>query len=128
LCANLLLDATLQADMEASVELAANAGACFKLHGKNIILSDDGRSAERRASYNQGIVISRYPLRPRHVFQVCYLYCSSSLSSSSSSSSLFSAQTTAPVQLYLDQLNYHMNTTKYALKQNCNKMWMKPIN
>jgi len=59
--------------METSVELAANAGACFKLHGKNIILNDDGRSAERRASYNHGIVISRYPLRPGHVFQVCNL-------------------------------------------------------
>ena len=47
-------------------------------------------------------------------------------SSSSSSSSLFSAQTTACS--VLDQLNYHMNTDKYALKQNCNKMSIKPIN
>ena len=68
--------------MEAGEELAVSTEACFKLHGKNILLSDDGRNAERTASYNHGIVISRHPLRPGHVFRVCqpntlhlYHYC-----------------------------------------------------
>ena len=109
LCGCLLIDVTLQADMEASMELAANADACFKLHGKNIILSDDGRSAERRASYNHGIVISRHPLRPGHVFQVRDVLDLHLLSLSS----LLSAQITVscPVEL----------SHECALKQNCNK-------
>ena len=50
----------------------SGAGSCFKLHGKNIVLSDDGRSAERTASYNHGVVISQSPLRPGHIFRVCH--------------------------------------------------------
>lgn len=65
---------TLQVDEDDSDEAAASAEACFKLHGRNIVLSDDGKAAERTASYDHGIVISRSPLRPGRIFRVSELF------------------------------------------------------
>jgi len=76
---NSVAGAGMQVDVEAGEELACSAESCFRLHGRNIELSDDGMSAERTASYNHGLVISRHPLRPGRVFRVSELFCSSSL-------------------------------------------------
>ena len=58
------------------VELSSNAELCFDIHGKNVVLSDGGRTAERTSSYNHAIVISHQPLRPAQLFRVhCLVFC-----------------------------------------------------
>jgi len=58
------------------VELSSNAELCFNIHGKNVVLSDGGRTAERTSSYNHAIVISHQPLRPAQLFRVhCLVFC-----------------------------------------------------
>jgi len=39
-------------------------------HGKNVILAEDGRSASRQDSYNQGLLFSHRPLQPNEFFTV----------------------------------------------------------
>ncbi|XP_034336317.2 neuralized-like protein 4 isoform X1 [Magallana gigas] len=39
-------------------------------HGKNIMISNGGLTADRTESYNQGIIVTSQPLRKKHMFQV----------------------------------------------------------
>ena len=63
----------LQLAVDVVEDLSASPELKFKLHGKNVVLSDGGRSAERTASYNNGVVISHKPVRPGQLFRVCEL-------------------------------------------------------
>jgi neuralized-like protein 4 len=59
---------------EEDVESEEGAKGCVEfhagLHGKNILLGDGDKSAERISSYNQAVVISRRPLLPGQLFRV----------------------------------------------------------
>jgi hypothetical protein len=42
-------------------------------HGNNIVLSSGSCTAERVGSYNQGIIVTSYPLKRNKLFQVIYI-------------------------------------------------------
>lgn len=45
-------------------------------HGDNVMVSDDRKTVKRVVSYNRGLVLSRKPMQPGQLFQVCFLHLS----------------------------------------------------
>lgn len=50
-------------------------------HGKNIMISNGGLTAERTESYNQGLIVTSQPLRKNQMFQVPLTHLRKSLDS-----------------------------------------------
>ncbi|EFX70477.1 hypothetical protein DAPPUDRAFT_257054 [Daphnia pulex] len=54
--------------------LSSRFGSAFshqqRFHGRNVVLKNNGQTAQRTASYNQGLIYSEDPLIPRGCFQV----------------------------------------------------------
>lgn len=69
------LSSPVQAEMSLAVltsppEAAPRALAFHERHGRNIKLSNSRATAQRIASYNQGVVLGAHPLAPDLLFQV----------------------------------------------------------
>ncbi|KAK0040385.1 neuralized-like protein 4 [Biomphalaria pfeifferi] len=58
-------------DRDQDSDTSAHLSTCFHSnHGKNILLRDGCKMAERLASFNHGIVVGNKPLKKRKLFQV----------------------------------------------------------